>query len=288
MADYFEKIREINWKQTDRLAPEVLVLIILYLCWKLAALFWLLIAPPQAMQLDRVELGSQQTQVPNISSFALFQENRSSAADAQLNMVLQGVVVGQPSRYSSAVIKVNESSDRYLVGETIQGSSYQLAEVYWDKVILTQGNGARRELAFQGIENGLDQPIVPTANATSGGSLQNNSMQNAANPANSGQGTTQSAIGQAVQRMTENREQYLQEMGVNPSGNGGFEISNRTPAALRNKLGLQPGDRIMSLNGQAVGAGQSEAQLLEQARREGQVKLEVKRGDQVMTIQQDF
>ena len=130
MADYLEKIREINWKQTDRLAPVVLVLIILYLCWKLAALFWLLIAPPQAMQLDRVELGSQQTQVPNISSFALFQENRSSAADAQLNMVLQGVVVGQPSRYSSAVIKVNESSDRYLVGETIQGSSYQLAEVY--------------------------------------------------------------------------------------------------------------------------------------------------------------
>jgi len=44
----------------------------------------------------------------------------------------------------------------------------------------------------------------------------------------------------------------------------------------------------MSLNGQAVGQGQSEAQLLEQARREGQVKLEIKRGDQVMTVQQDF
>ena len=58
--------------------------------------------------------------------------------------------------------------------------------------------------------------------------------------------------------------------------------------ALRNKLGLQPGDRIMSLNGQTVGQGQTEAQLLEQARREGQVRLEIKRGDQVMTVQQDF
>jgi general secretion pathway protein C len=77
-------------------------------------------------------------------------------------------------------------------------------------------------------------------------------------------------------------------MGVSSSAGGGFEVTARTPAGLRNKLGLQPGDRIMSLNGQAVGQGQSEAQLLEQARREGQVKLEIKRGDQVMTVQQDF
>ena len=166
MADYLDKIRDINWKQADRLAPVLLVLLILYLCWKLAALFWLLLAPPQVMQLDRVELGSQQAQVPNISSFSLFQENRTSAADEQLNLVLQGVVVGQPSQYSSAVIKVNETADRYLVGETIEGSSYQLAEVYWDKVILRQGNGATRELAFKGIENGLNQPIVPSTSAT--------------------------------------------------------------------------------------------------------------------------
>jgi hypothetical protein len=32
--------------------------------------FWLVVAPPQPMQFDRVELGSQQAQVPNISSFA--------------------------------------------------------------------------------------------------------------------------------------------------------------------------------------------------------------------------
>ncbi len=40
--------------------------------------------------------------------------------------------------------------------------------------------------------------------------------------------------------------------------------------------------------GKTSGTGQSDAQLLEQARREGQVKLEIKRGDQVMTIQQNF
>ncbi|EPK2779245.1 PDZ domain-containing protein, partial [Acinetobacter baumannii] len=53
-------------------------------------------------------------------------------------------------------------------------------------------------------------------------------------------------------------------------------------------LGLRPGDRIVSLNGQTVGQGQTDVQLLEQARRAGQVKIEIKRGDQVMTIQQNF
>ena len=77
-------------------------------------------------------------------------------------------------------------------------------------------------------------------------------------------------------------------MGVN-SGNGqGYEITARTPAALRNRLGLQPCDRILSLNGQTVGQGQNEAQLLEQARQDGQVRLEVQRGDQVITVQQNF
>lgn len=282
MRDWIEKLKHANWQNMDRLAPAVLAILILCLCWKMASMFWLLVAPPQVLQLERVELGSQQAQVPNISSFSLFQEiGRASNADEQLNMALQGVVVGSPSQYSSAVIKVNEVAERYRLGDLVEGSSYTLSEVYWDKVILRSQSGAVRELAFKGIENGLNQPIVPLT--TPNPQSNNNEQQN-----NSSNQSTQSALGQAVQRIQENREQYLQEMGVASSAGGGFEVTARTPVALRNKLGLQPGDRIMSLNGQTVGQGQTEAQLLEQARREGQVKLEIKRGDQVMTVQQDF
>ena len=283
MNDWLDKFKQFDLKQIDRATPIVLVVLILMLCWKLASMFWLLLAPPQAIQLERVELGSQQSQVPNISSFSLFQEAaNASGADQQLNMILQGVVVGYPSQFSSAVIKVNETAERYRVGESIDGSSYTLAEVYWDRAILRSGGGAVRELKFKGIENGLDQPIVPTDVAPQTG------VQTSPSPSGSS-GQSSSAIGQAVQRMQENREQYMQEMGVTASNNGsGYEVTARTPVGLRNKLGLQPGDRIMSLNGQSLGQGQTEAQLLEQARREGQVKLEIKRGDQVMTIQQDF
>lgn len=279
MNQWIEKIQQLNWKQADRAAPILLALLILYLCWKLASIFWLLMAPPQVIQLERVELGSQQPQIPNISSFALFQEaGKSAAADENINLVLQGVVVGFPSQFSSAVIKVNDVADRYRVGESIDTTSYQLAEVYWDRVVLRQNNGSTRELPFKRMENGLDQPIVqPVVNAPS-----SNHQSIQAVPSQES-----SALGQAVQKIQEDREQYLKDMGVN-AASGGYEVTSRTPAALRSKLGLQPGDRIMSLNGQTVGQGQSDAQLLEQARREGQVKLEIKRGDQVMTIQQNF
>jgi len=279
MNEWIEKIQQLNWKQADRAAPILLILLILYLCWKLASIFWLLVAPPQVMQVEPIALGSQQAQVPNIAAFALFQEvGGTTAADESANLLLQGVMVGYPSQFSSAVIKMNEVADRYRVGENIANTSYQLAEVYWDRVLLRQNNGTTRELKFKGIENGLDQSIVqPVANASSS----NNQVTQMP------QSQEQNALGQAVQKIQQDREQYLKDMGVNAGGEG-YEVTSRTPTALRSKLGLQPGDRIMSLNGQAVGQGQSDAQLLEQARREGQVKIEIKRGDQVMTIQQDF
>lgn len=280
MNDWVEKIQQLNWKQADRIAPVLLVVLIVYLCWKLANIFWLVLAPPQVMQIERVELGAQQTSVPNISSFALFQETgRTAAADENINLILQGVVVGYPSQFSSAVIKVNEMADRYRVGENIANSAYQLAEVYWDRIVLRQSNGTIRELKFKGIENGLDQTIVPPVTSPSGSAD--------AQSTETAQNQQSNALGQAVQKIQQDREQYLKEMGVNTAGEG-YEVTSNTPAALRTKLGLQPGDRIVSLNGQAVGQGQNDAQLLEQARREGQVKLEIKRGDQVMTIQQNF
>lgn len=284
-----DKFTQISWQHTDRLAPFILLLLILVLCWKLASLFWWVVAPPQVLQAEQVTVGSQQPQVPNISSFSLFQETGTTAsnADANLVLVLQGVIVASPHSNSSAVIKVNEVADRYVIGQTLEGSSFQLSEVYWDRVVLSQGGGSTRELQFSGIEN-LNQPMLPEQN----GSIQNNSMSsNNTQPSNSVapvQNSNQNALGQAIDKIQENRDQYLKGLGVNTAGGQGYEVTDQTPAALRNKLGLRSGDRILSLNGQAVGQGQSDVQLLEQAKKEGKVKIEVKRGDQVMTFQQEL
>lgn len=275
-----EKLPQFSLQHVDRVAPFALLILILVLCWKLASLFWWIVAPPQVIQVEQVVLGSQQTPVPNISSFSLFQESGAqvAGADANLQLLLQGVVVAYPRSQSSAVIKVGEIADRYVVGQTLENSSYQLSEVYWDHVLLRQPSGAVKELRFNGIEN-LNQPLVPNQPAPvnvppAAAPMQNNS--------------TQTALGQAINQIQQNREQYLNQMGVNAGGGEGYEVTERTPAVLRSKLGLRPGDRVLSLNGQPVGQGQSDAQLLEQAKREGKVKIEVKRGDQVMTFQQEL
>ena len=131
MAVSLNDLKNIELKQIDRAAPVVLLLLILYLCWKLAALFWLLIAPPQAMQLDRVELGSQQAQIPNIGAFSLFQEvGQSVGAIETTNIILQGVVVASPSYNSSAVLKINDQVDRYRVGKC-----WPIAVLSWLKCI---------------------------------------------------------------------------------------------------------------------------------------------------------
>ena len=279
MKTWIDKLQQLQWQKLDRLSVVVLAVLILWLCWKLASLFWWIVAPPQMMQFERVELGSQQPQIPNISTFSLFNEPSANAAQQTVNLELQGVMVGYPNRFSSAVIKLDNTADRYRVGETIGSTSYQLAEVYWDHVVLRQGNGSTRELQFKGLPIGLYQPMTPTT-----------APQAAATPSQPSApvNTTQEALGQAIQQMQGNREQYLKDMGVSGSSSEGYEVTERTPTALRNKLGLRPGDRIVSLNGQTVGQGQTDVQLLEQARRAGQVKIEIKRGDQVMTIQQNF
>lgn len=274
-----QKMQQLRWQKLDKLSGLILALLILWLCWKLASLFWWVVAPPQPMQFDRVELGSQQAQVPNISSFALFNEPAVASADDNVNLELQGVLLGHPNHLSSAVIKMNDTAERYRVGETVGSTSYQLSEVYWDHVILRQGNGATREVKFKGLDNGLYQPAAPVLNNGS-------SVPPAAAPAPT-QNSPQSALGQAIQQMQDNREQYLKNMGVSNGGDG-YEISDKTPSNLKNTLGLRSGDRILSINGQTVGQGLNEVQLLEQVRREGHAKIEIKRGDQVMTIQQSF
>lgn len=277
-----ERFENISWKKTEHLAPVVLFLLILALCWKLASIFWWVVAPPQVMQPEQVNLGSQQIQVPNISSFSLFEEVGSSAtADDSIPMVLQGVVVSYPARFSSAVIKVKETADRYAVGDPIEGTSYQLSEVYWDHIVLSQNGNNSKELRFTGLDS-LYQPML-------GQSTDQNTSPPVSNPVPSPQqNSSQNALGQAIEKMNENRDEYLKNMGVNASGGQGYEVTDQTPAALRNKLGLRSGDRILSLNGQSVGQGQSDVQLLEQAKRDGKVKIEIKRGDQVMTIQQSL
>ena len=113
MKQFAQKIQQLRWQKLDKLGALVLVILVLWLCWKLASLFWFVVAPPQPMQFDRVELGSQQAQVPNISSFALFNEPAAVSAQDNVNLELQGVLLGYPSYLSLSLIHISEPTRPY-------------------------------------------------------------------------------------------------------------------------------------------------------------------------------
>ncbi len=77
-------------------------------------------------------------------------------------------------------------------------------------------------------------------------------------------------------------------MGVMASGEG-YQVTAAMPAGLRNRLGLEAGDKVLTVNGQTVGNSPAQdANVLQQAKQSGEAQIEVQRGDQVITIRQQF
>lgn len=260
-------------KMLDGAAPWVLFVLVVWLSWKLAALLWLLVAPPQSPVVRDMVFQPRTVTAPNINGFNLFKQNTASmpAAQPDVPLKLEGVFMGQPAQNSAAVIRAAEKSDRYRVGQQIEGSSMQLYAVAWDHVVLRDASGRETSLYFG------DQPSTAgdSGAAAALGQLPDEGQQ------------AQAAIGDAIRQLQSNPGGYLNQMGVMPTSRG-YEVTATAPADLRNRLGLRPGDRIVSLNGRPLGQVQNDIRLLEQIQQQRSAQIEIRRGEQTMTIQQSF
>lgn len=263
-------------KKLDLAGPWILFVLIVWLCWKAAALIWLVLAPPQPPAARDIALSYQSaTNIPNLTGFSLFKENQVDLPSGQASAVsvplkLEGVFLGQPVRYSAAVIRVNNLSSRYRIGQQLEGTTQRLIAVAWDHIILGDESGQRATLYF-GDESATETNVASMAPAAETSSAQ----------------SPQNAIGDAIRQLQSNPTGYLSQMGVQPSGQG-YEITDAAPAELRNKLGLRAGDKIVSLNGRPLGQVQNDVRLLQQIQQQRSAQIEIRRGEQTMTIQQSF
>lgn len=139
-------------------------------------------------------------------------------------------------------------------------------------------------------------PFMPSS-SNSGAMISNGDNGNSSNPAapqnssqtnNQNSGGAKAAIGGAVSGLQQNPAGYLSQMGVAATGQG-YLVTDGMPAGLKNRLGLQTGDKVLSVNGQSVGSNPSQdAQLLQQVQQSGQAQIQVQRGDQTVTVRQSF
>ena len=287
----------------NRFSGWLLLIAICWLCWTAARLLWLVLAPPIAPALAILPIQNTNTSTGDTSSlFAIFADTDPTAQAAQPppNIVLKGVLLAIPESLSSALLDVNGVVKNYRIGASLQETGYTLLAVDWNAIVIADARGQQsiismldsmpldqRGMAANAIGNarlpnsndtmGLSQPL-DTSDPNNSDTNGNNTEVNNPNP----------ALDEAVTALQQEPANYLNRMGVMASGEG-YQVTAAMPAGLRNRLGLEPGDQVISVNGQNVGSNpEQDANTLQQVQKSGEAQIEVKRGDQVITIRQQF
>ena len=303
VADVSSRLKPII-NTLNRFSAALLLLAIVWLCWSAARLLWLLLAAPLAPALPLAPLQSTANSSADHSGlFAIFADPDPIAAPVQPppNVLLKGVLIAIPESLSSAMLDVNGEVKNYRIGDTLKDSDYTLVAVDWNEVIIADAYD--KEVVIRIPEAmPLDQSAM-LASAVSNQRLpDNNMLPNLSNTPMPEQGNPemqpngdasndsapQSPIDEAVTELQSNPASYLSRMGVMASGES-YQVTAAMPAKLRNRLGLEPGDKVLTVNGQSVGSNPSQdANVLQQVKQTGEAQIEVQRGDQVITIRQQF
>lgn len=286
----------------NRLSGWLLFLAIVWLCWVCARLLWLLLAPPVAPALPLASIqNTAASGTDNSSLFAIFADPKPDQAPVQPppNVVLKGVLLAVPESLSSALLDVNGEVKNYRINDPLQDSGYTLVAVDWNAVIIADSRDQQSVISMadaialdqRGMDNGtIGNQRLPDNMATAlpmdAPTLDPNTddLNNTDVPTD----TPNSAIDEAVTALKENPASYLSRMGVMASGDG-YQVTAAMPSGMRSRLGLEPGDKVLSVNGQSVGNSPAEdASILQQVQQSGSAQIEVQRGDQTITIRQQF
>ena len=285
----------------NRFSTWLLLLAIAWLCWTAARLLWLLLAPPLAPTLPLVPLQNNAASSTDYSSlFAIFADPDPVAAAVQPppNIVLKGVLLAIPESLSSALLEVNGEVKNYRIGDTLKDSDYSLVAVAWNEIVIA--DAADKEMVIRmPAAMPLDQSAMITGGVSNqrlqdGNMLPNAPLPDQTNTDNqpaaeaTGENAPKSAIDEAVTELQGNPASYLSRMGVMAGGDS-YQVTAAMPANVRNRLGLEPGDKVLKVNGQSVGSNPvQDANVLQQVKQAGEAQIEVQRGDQVITIRQQF
>ena len=312
----------------EKLYPWLLLAAIFWLVWQLSQAIWLVVAPPIGRPPTPAPLQPNLVaQSANSNALDFFAQPTAPQAPAATppDIKVVGVTIATPESQSYAILTANGKTLSYRINDMIDGSGYKLVKVAADFIIVADASGQTSKVPFgqpffldqseairakaqangaAGVGNGSNMGQTPTPSlggaapqairgapvATGDPHDREDSATNMAtsNGANTSPSGASSAIGGAIQGLQQNASGYLSQMGVAATGQG-YLVTDAMSAGLKNRLGLQTGDKVLSVNGQNVGQNPTQdAQLLRQVQQAGQAQIQVQRGDQVVTVRQSF
>ena len=196
----------------------------------------------------------------------------------RLPLELQSVFVSdEPERSTAIVAQRGKPGQMYRVGDSLPGNA-KLLEVAHDQVYL-RTNGIKESLPFPTNRTAgtFNTEVFDEEVEESNGSP-NVSSRDLSNSDASGVGDAPDTLEEYRQRFSEDAEGTLGSLGIETSETGGYKIGNSVPSAYLQQTGLQSGDVILSINGQAVGNLQQDQMQLDNVLAQGTARIEIQRG----------
>ncbi len=228
---------------------------------------------------------------PNPTTLALFGRPDANASTkvieaptTRLNLELQGVFLSDTNGSSSAIVAERGRDGKlYIVGDKLPGNGV-LQSVAADHILFKR-SGRLEKLMFTSkrldIQASGSSPSNDVARAS-----QNRRTPTEDERANSvtrrspaAATTTGTRLSDIQTRLAQNPKAVLDEYGLSavaPGTSQGYKINSAHPALANS--GLQPGDRVVSVNGAPLGVAMNDVRLIDQARSAGRVRVEVERG----------
>lgn len=211
------------------------------------------------------------------------------AVETRLPLELHGVFVAEVADDSAAIIaQKGKPGLLYTIGQVVPGNA-KLVEVHADHIVLSRA-GSRETLKFPqagdrllvGAEN--DSSAAQTRPPSSGWKPvpANRSRSASEQPAaDATAATARDFVNDYRQRMDEDPQQTLAELGITPVAEGqtsGYRLGSLANSPYLSRTGLQPGDVILSVNGRPVGDVNQDRMEIENVLAQGSARLEVQRG----------
>lgn len=211
--------------------------------------------------------------------------------ETRLSLELVGVFVADDATSSAALIAAKgEQPKKYRVGDRMAGNA-KLAAVLKDHVVISRG-GVREQIRFTEGKGAL-QPVVRRPADPSGEHTDATyaadplPAQAAAGPSPDASPSAREALAELRDELGRDPNRLLADMGVarvSDDGPQGYAIGALADHPHLSHVGLQRGDRVLSVNGRPVGDPAQDRLRIEDIIAEGSARIEIERGGQRLAV----
>lgn len=259
--------------------------LLVWLAWMLVDTIWLFLSgSPRIVSRDDSLPVLERTVAPSgnasgslsldrVSAWELFgpvQEQVATVVEApetRLRLELLGVFQHPSDELASAIIaEQGKNGELYHVGDRLPGNA-TLERVYPDRVILMRA-GQRETLRMK------EEPAAGVSRAPEIPAVDQQEPED----------TTGSSLPEEDREFYELRERAMRELSLTHAPGGGYVVGDKVPPMMLVRVGLRPGDIILSVNGFDLGTEDADIAAIEAAKRTGSVTAVIQRDGQTITF----